>query len=63
MLWPPGVPVFMKPSSGSSSSSRTSCCDPSLWPSDYFANMLAGHMLLVTFAVLTEELVKSDTIS
>jgi F-type H+-transporting ATPase subunit a len=27
-----------------------------------FANMLAGHMLLVTFAILTEALVQSDTI-
>ena len=26
-----------------------------------FANMLAGHMLLVTFALLTHELVRSDT--
>jgi F-type H+-transporting ATPase subunit a len=26
-----------------------------------FANMLAGHILLVTFALLTEELIKSDT--
>jgi F-type H+-transporting ATPase subunit a len=27
-----------------------------------FANMLAGHMLLVTFALLTHELIKSDTL-
>lgn len=28
-----------------------------------FANMLAGHILLVTFALLTEELVKADAIA
>jgi len=28
-----------------------------------FANMFAGHILLVTFALLTEELVQSDTIA
>jgi F-type H+-transporting ATPase subunit a len=28
-----------------------------------FANMLAGHILLVTFALLTEELIKSDTLA
>jgi F-type H+-transporting ATPase subunit a len=28
-----------------------------------FANMLAGHILLVTFALLTDELIQSDTIA
>ena len=28
-----------------------------------FANLLAGHILLVTFSLLTEELIKSDTLA
>jgi F-type H+-transporting ATPase subunit a len=27
-----------------------------------FANLLAGHILLVTFSLLTEELIQSDTL-
>ena len=62
MLWPPGVPVFMKPLVGLIEFVSNILLRPFALAIRLFANMLAGHMLLVTFAVLTEELVKSDTI-
>jgi F-type H+-transporting ATPase subunit a len=62
MLWPPGVPVFMKPLVGLIEFVSNIVLRPFALAIRLFANMLAGHMLLVTFAVLTEELVKSDSI-
>jgi F-type H+-transporting ATPase subunit a len=63
MLWPPGVPVGMKPLVGLIEFVSNILLRPFALMIRLFANMLAGHMLLVTFAVLTEELVKSDTIA
>jgi F-type H+-transporting ATPase subunit a len=63
MLWPPGVPTFMKPLVGLIEFVSNILLRPFALAIRLFANMLAGHMLLVTFAILTEELVKSDTIA
>ena len=62
MLWPPGVPVFMKPLVGLIEFVSNILLRPFALAIRLFANMLAGHMLLVTFAVLTEALVLSDAI-
>ena len=61
LLWPPGVPMALKPLVGPSSSSRPSSCAPFSLTVRLFANMLAGHILLVTFALLTEALLFAET--
>jgi F-type H+-transporting ATPase subunit a len=62
-LFPPGVPgplyVLVAPIEFIS----TFLVRPFSLTVRLFANMLAGHILLVTFALLTEELVQSDTIA
>jgi F-type H+-transporting ATPase subunit a len=63
MLWPPGVPVGMKPLVGLIEFVSNILLRPFALMIRLFANMLAGHMLLVTFSVLTESLVQSDTIA
>jgi len=62
MLWPPGVPVFMKPLVGLIEFVSNILLRPFALAIRLFANMLAGHMLLVTFAILTDELVSSGNI-
>jgi len=62
MLWPPGVPVAMKPLVGLIEFVSNILLRPFALAIRLFANMLAGHMLLVTFAILTEELVSSGNI-
>jgi F-type H+-transporting ATPase subunit a len=62
MLWPPGVPVFMKPLVGLIEFVSNILLRPFALAIRLFANMLAGHMLLVTFAILTEELVLGDSL-
>ena len=62
MLWPPGVPVAMKPLVGLIEFVSNILLRPFALTIRLFANMLAGHMLLVTFAILTEALVQSDTV-
>jgi F-type H+-transporting ATPase subunit a len=62
MLWPPGVPVFMKPLVGLIEFVSNILLRPFALAIRLFANMLAGHMLLVTFAILTEELIKSGNV-
>ncbi len=62
MLWPPGVPVFMKPLVGLIEFVSNILLRPFALAIRLFANMLAGHMLLVTFAILTEELVGSGNV-
>ncbi|MDA3038392.1 MAG: F0F1 ATP synthase subunit A [Actinomycetota bacterium] len=62
MLWPPGVPVFMKPLVGLIEFVSNILLRPFALAIRLFANMLAGHMLLVTFAILTEELVQGDSV-
>jgi F-type H+-transporting ATPase subunit a len=62
MLWPPGVPVFMKPLVGLIEFVSNILLRPFALAIRLFANMLAGHMLLVTFAILTEELIRSGNV-
>ena len=62
MLWPPGVPVLMKPLVGVIEIVSNLLLRPFALAIRLFANMLAGHMLLVTFAVLTDELVGSGNV-
>jgi F-type H+-transporting ATPase subunit a len=61
MLWPPGVPIFLKPLVGLIEFVSNIFVRPFALAIRLFANMLAGHMLLVTFAILTEELVLGDS--
>jgi len=62
MLWPPGVPVLMKPLVGLIEFVSNILLRPFALAIRLFANMLAGHMLLVTFAILTEELISTGNI-
>ena len=62
MLWPPGVPVFMKPLVGLIEFVSNILLRPFALAIRLFANMLAGHTLLVTFAILTEELISSGNV-
>jgi F-type H+-transporting ATPase subunit a len=60
LLWPPGVPVALKPLVGIIEFVSTILVRPFSLTIRLFANLFAGHILLVTFALLTEELVKGD---
>jgi F-type H+-transporting ATPase subunit a len=61
MVWPPGVPVFMKPLVGLIEFVSNIILRPFSLAIRLFANMLAGHMLLVTFALLTDSMVHART--
>ncbi|MEZ5257648.1 MAG: F0F1 ATP synthase subunit A [Ilumatobacteraceae bacterium] len=63
MLWPPGVPTALKPLVGVIEFVSNILIRPFALTVRLFANMLAGHILLVTFALLTEELVAADAIA
>jgi F-type H+-transporting ATPase subunit a len=63
MLWPHSVPVAMRPLVGVIEILSNIILRPFSLAVRLFANMLAGHMLLVTFALLTHELIKSDTLA
>jgi F-type H+-transporting ATPase subunit a len=63
LVWPPGVPVALKPLVGLIELVSTLLVRPFSLTIRLAANLLAGHILLVTFAVLAQELVKSDTIA
>ena len=63
MLWPPGVPIFLKPLVGLIEFVSNIFVRPFALAIRLFANMLAGHMLLVTFAILTEELIIGDSVA
>ena len=63
MLWPPGVPVAMKPLVGLIEFVSNILLRPFALAIRLFANMLAGHMLLVTFAILSESLFQGDTVA
>ena len=56
-LWPPGVPTALKPLVGFIEFVSNILVRPFSLTVRLFANMLAGHILLVTFALLTEALV------
>jgi F-type H+-transporting ATPase subunit a len=61
MLWPPGVPTAMKPLVGLIEFVSNIVLRPFSLAIRLFANMLAGHMLLVTFALLSEALFQAKT--
>jgi F-type H+-transporting ATPase subunit a len=61
LIWPPGVPVALKPLVGLIELVSTILVRPFSLTVRLFANMFAGHILLVTFSLLTEELIGSST--
>ena len=60
-LWPPGVPTALKPLVGIIEFISNIIVRPFSLTVRLFANMLAGHILLVTFALLTNSLVTAET--
>ena len=60
-IWPPGVPAALKPLVGIIEFISNIVVRPFSLTVRLFANMLAGHILLVTFALLTESLIKAQT--
>jgi F-type H+-transporting ATPase subunit a len=61
LLWPPGVPVALKPLVGLIEFISTIIVTPFSLTVRLMANMLAGHILLVSFTLLTYVLVASET--
>ncbi len=61
MLWPHSVPVAMRPLVGLIEFLSNIILRPFSLAVRLFANMLAGHMLLVTFALLTNALLFAET--
>ncbi len=60
-VWPPGVPVALKPLVGVIEFISNIIVRPFSLTVRLFANMLAGHILLVTFALLTQSLITAET--
>ncbi len=60
-VWPPGVPTALKPLVGVIEFISNIIVRPFSLTVRLFANMLAGHILLVTFALLTNSLVTAET--
>jgi F-type H+-transporting ATPase subunit a len=61
LIWPPGVPTALKPLVGVIEFVSTILIRPFSHTVRLMANMMAGHILLVTFALLTEALVQAET--
>jgi F-type H+-transporting ATPase subunit a len=61
MAWPHGVPVGMRPLVGVIELLSNIVLRPFSLAVRLFANMLAGHMLLVTFALLSNALLFAET--
>jgi F-type H+-transporting ATPase subunit a len=61
ILWPPGVPVALRPLVGVIEFLSIIIIRPFSMTVRLFANMLAGHILLVTFALLTEAMFQAET--
>jgi F-type H+-transporting ATPase subunit a len=61
LLWPPGVPVALKPLVGVIEFFSTIIVRPLSLTVRLFANMLAGHILLVTFSLLSEAMFQAET--
>ena len=61
-LFPPGVPAALYVLVAPIEFISTFLVRPFSLTVRLFANLLAGHILLVTFSLLTEELIKSDTL-
>ena len=60
LAWPPGVPIALKPLVGLIEIVSTILVRPFSLAVRLFANMMAGHILLFTFALMTNDLVKAD---
>lgn len=60
-IWPPSVPVALRPLVGLIEFVSNFIVRPFSLTIRLFANMLAGHILLVTFALLTQSLVTAET--
>lgn len=61
LIWPPGVPVALKPLVGLIEVVSVILVRPFSLTVRLMANMMAGHILLVTFALLTDALVFAET--
>ena len=61
LLWPPGVPTALKPLVGAIEFISTIIVTPFSLTVRLMANMMAGHILLVTFGLLTESLIFAET--
>jgi F-type H+-transporting ATPase subunit a len=61
LLWPPGVPTALKPLVGIIEFVSVILVRPFSLTVRLMANMLAGHILLVTFALLSEALFQAET--
>jgi F-type H+-transporting ATPase subunit a len=61
LLWPPGVPTAMKPLVGLIEFISTIFVTPFSLTVRLMANMMAGHILLVTFSLLAESLFRAET--
>lgn len=61
MVWPTSVPVALRPLVGLIEFMSNIILRPFSLAVRLFANMLAGHMLLVTFALLTNALIFAET--
>ena len=61
LIWPPGVPTALKPLVGLIEFVSTILIRPFSLTVRLTANMMAGHILLVTFCLLTESLVQAET--
>jgi F-type H+-transporting ATPase subunit a len=61
LLWPPGVPTALKPLVGIIEFISTIIVTPFSLTVRLMANMLAGHILLVTFGLLTTALFRAET--
>jgi len=61
LLWPPGVPTALKPLVGLIEFISTILVTPFSLTVRLMANMLAGHILLVTFSLLTTALFRAET--
>ena len=59
LLWPPGVPVALKPLVGVIEFVSTILVRPFSLAVRLFANLMAGHILLFTFALMTDTLLHS----
>jgi F-type H+-transporting ATPase subunit a len=61
MVWPHNVPIFLRPLVGLIEFLSNIILRPFALAVRLFANMLAGHMLLVTFALLSNALLFAET--
>lgn len=59
LLWPPGVPVALKPLVGIIEFVSTILVTPFSLAVRLFANLMAGHILLFTFALMTKTMLNS----